>query len=137
MLTLSSGNKYYSESEYNRIKEKLELVQADFTTVARALRDEAERREWCSDYNEFANVVNDSLALMALIQLDREYKVDITFTRTQTLNVTVDITAMSSDDLEQLINDMGFDELICLAQVDEEDWENEDEDYEVNDIQDT
>lgn len=136
MLTLSSGNKYYSESEYDRIKEKLGLVVTDFETVAKALRDEAERREWCSDYNEFANVVNDSLATMALIQLDREYKVEITFTRTQTLTTTVDLTALSSDDVEQLVNDMGFDELICMANVDDYDWESEAEDYEVIDIQD-
>lgn len=134
MLTLSSGNKYYSEAEYNKLKNKYELLEKDFTTVSQALRKEAEDREWCSDYNKFVEDVNEHLIVKELELLEREYVVEITFTRTQKVETSITITATSRQEAEDIVNDMNYDSNLNEANVKDYDWDTEEEDFEVTDV---
>lgn len=133
MLTLSSGNKYYSEKEYESVLNRNRLLLADIETISNALRDEAIQRDWCSDYNQFIDDVNDNLKVTELKSLDKDYEVEIKVTRTQSATITVSVTATSPDSAEAYINSLTFDEVI--EQCDEHeyniDWDNDDEEYQV------
>jgi hypothetical protein len=66
--------------------------QADFTTFAEMLLEEAENRGWCSDYERFATNVNAKLLHNEVPHRTRQYTVTNTYT------VTVSYTVETRDE---------------------------------------
>lgn len=132
MITLSSGNKYYSEAEYNVWRDRYEKVKADFNIVSNALLEEAEERDWCSDYNEFVEKVNEHLTIMQLETLEKEYEVEVELTRTQSVTTYVTVTAANATLAEQIVESMRFDTIV-EENVSDEDWNDDETDVRVND----
>lgn len=132
MLTLSSGNTYYSEAEYNVWRDRYEKVKADFRIVSNALLKEAEERDWCSDYNKFVAEVNETLNIMQLETLEKEYEVEVELTRTQTVTAYVRMTATSAEEAEQLTEHLSFDDIVAES-VSEDDWDTDDYNIEIKD----
>ncbi|NBO53328.1 MAG: hypothetical protein EBU84_01780 [Actinobacteria bacterium] len=107
-------------------------------TIASALRDEAERRDWCAEYDEFVESVNDDiqsvslsmssdsarrlLATMRLAPLTREYEV----THVVTLTFTQTVRARSENDaLEWCDNNYNVEDALARRE-----WD----DYEVTEV---
>lgn len=132
MITLSSGNKYYSEAEYNVWRDRYERVKADFKIVSEALLREAEERDWCSDYNNFVEDVNEHLTIMQLQTLEKDYEVEVELTRTQTVTAYVKISAKSAEEAEQLTENLSFDDIVAES-VSEDDWDTDDYNIEIKD----
>lgn len=132
MITLSSGNKYYSEAEYNVWRDRYEKVKADFNIVSNALLEEAEERDWCSDYNEFVERVNEHLNIMQLETMEKEYEVEVELTRTQSVTTYVTVTAANATLAEQIVEGMRFDTIV-EENVSDEDWNDDETEVRVQD----
>lgn len=66
---------------------------SDIEVIGNALQEEAESRDWCSEYDEFVEGVNMRLS-MELPVREREYEVEIDVT----YRMTVSVTARSEDE---------------------------------------
>lgn len=132
MITLSSGNKYYSEAEYNVWRDRYEKVKADFNIVSNALLVEAEERDWCSDYNEFVEKVNEHLNIMQLELMEKEYEVEVELVRTQSVTTYVTVTAANATQAENIVEGMYFNTIV-EENVSEEDWNDDETEVKVQD----
>lgn len=137
MLTLSSGNKYYSEKEYESLLNRNRMLIADIETISNALRDEAVQRDWCSEYNNFVEDVNENLKVSSLKSLNRDYEVTILLRRTQEVTVTINVEDIDEQSAKDYVEYLSFEDV--LAQCNEGEynleWDNSDEDVEVTDVQ--
>lgn len=80
-------------------------LRNDAQHIAQSLLDEAEARDWCSEYDRFVGNVNASLRRVELIQREREY--EIAATATVTFRYTV--TAASEDQAYDIFDNTSFD----------------------------
>lgn len=133
MLTLSSGNKYYSEKEYEDLLRRNRMLLDDIKTISNALYKEAEERSWCADYNEFVEKLNNELYIAELQPLNRTYEVEVRVERKQYATVTIEVEASDSDGAEEYIHTLSFNEILEQCQEGEYniDWEETDEEYEI------
>lgn len=89
--------------------ERIAQLQKHLDTIAQCLLDEAENRNWCSEYDEFADRVNGLLGSEVLLPCSRNYEV--------TFAVSVTVNARGSDaaqeeaesDLESALARAGFE----------------------------
>lgn len=129
MLTLSSGNKYYTEEEYNKVLHQNATLRADIDIIKNALRDEADERDWCSDYNVFIDEVNNQLTAVQLNPLEREYEVEVVLTRKQTVTTYIRIDARTEIEAISIVEDMPYTDV--ENNVAEHEWDTEDEDVDI------
>ena len=133
MITLSSGNKYYSQAEWDIAQRTLTDLRKDMDIIAEALRDEAIERDWCSIFNDFVDKVNAQLSSDRLVKTFREYEVRFNLERKQTAYVYKTISATNEDEAYELADEMySFEEL--SEEVSEYGWELEDYDVEITSI---
>lgn len=137
MLTLSSGNKYYSEKEYESLLNRNRMLLDDIKTISNALRDEALQRDWCDEYNNFVEDVNENLKVSELQKLNKDYEVTITVTRTQEVTVTINVEDVDEHAARDYVNYLTVEEILAQCNEGEHnlDWENSDEDFDVTDVQ--
>ena len=117
MIILSSGKKYYTEEEHEALKDCIASRTKDLEAIACRLQDEAVNREWCSEYNDFVDEVNELTRSDWLKKLEKEFEVTVDVTRTQEVRVTVTIEATDEqqatdkfleweeEDIEDYVND--------------------------------
>lgn len=74
----------------SHLRSSRERHQRDITLIGTALMEEAERRDWCGEYDEVVEDLNHKLSV-ELPTRTREYTV------TYTLTVTVGVTAQNED----------------------------------------
>lgn len=137
MLTLSSGNKYYTEAEYLDLHARHTKASAhsvalakDFNTVADRLREEATERDWCDDYNEWVDKVNDELTTLKLLNTKYTYQVEVKVTETRYAYITVEVEAASVDDAMEAV-DNGYTDREIRQESDHADWERDDFEWET------
>lgn len=129
MLTLSSGNKYYTQEEYNEILHQNATLRDDIDIIKNALRDEADERDWCSDYNVFIDEINSQLQAVQLNPLEREYEVEVVLTRKQTVTTYIRIDARTELEAISIVEDMPYTDV--ENNVAEHEWDTEDEDVDI------
>ena len=93
--------------------------------ITNAIHEEAIEREWCEQYDSWAENVNATLKFFEIPLSRREYEVTYSITRTQTARVTVKTTAVSEDDAEDDTNS-SYEESDLADMVREHDWDTED-----------
>jgi hypothetical protein len=97
--------------------------RSDIDTIGGALMEEAERRGWCAEYDEFVESVNQSLTRASLPTRERVYEV----TWTEIYRVTVarsgTYTAASEDEAIDLARDEDEDSSLILESIREGDFE--------------
>ena len=80
-------------------------LRSDLDDITEALRQEAENRGWCSEYNEFCDEVSSKLKHAQLIPLEQEYEVEVEVTATVTTRATLSVMARSQDLAEEMVID--------------------------------
>lgn len=73
-------------------------LDADISTIGAALVDEAERRDWCAEYEEFISALNARLQVSVLATRAKSYVVEHVYTVT----LTQYIDALSQDAAEDI-----------------------------------
>ena len=133
MITLSSGNVYYSQQELNEAKTKINnlvhQLREDFDVVRNALLQEAIDREWCDLYNEFVEKINSDTKDLKLhyAKKDYEVKVKVEETREQIIYVTVEAT--SEEEAEEIVGDYDYSDL--AERGEDWNWDQTDSDFTV------
>jgi len=69
-----------AQSSLDSTKDELKKAQNDFKVVAAALLTEAKERDWCNDYNDFVEKVNDQLQVSSLDKVVYDFTATITLT---------------------------------------------------------
>jgi len=133
MITLSSGNLYYSQKEVDEIRSKnndfVNALKKDFDSVSIALRDEALEREWCDQYNEFVDNVNGQLVYMKLLSAKTDYDVEVKIQETREQTVYISVEATSAEEAEEIVSDYDYSDIADRG--DDWDWDRTDSDFTV------
>lgn len=108
-----------------------EKHERDIRIIGEALIEEAEERDWCSQFDDFIEKVNNELSVELPLR-QHEYDVEMLITQTRTQTVTVTVTARNTDEARRLVEDdpsNHFD-----GHISDYDWDIEDEETEITDV---
>jgi phosphosulfolactate synthase (CoM biosynthesis protein A) len=122
MIKTSSGTVYYTQQE---LTQRVNEIMEDGYRITNAIYEEAQERDWCEQYDSWAEDVNTTLKFFEIPLMRREYSVTYTITRTQEAQVTVTVTATNEDAAEDCANDI-YSETDLADKVDEYEWETQD-----------
>lgn len=128
VVAKSSAETYEARSNRSR-----ESHERDIELIGTALLQEAEDRDWCSAYDDFVEELNNKLSV-ELKTREHEYEVEIEVTQKRTQRVTVTITARTESHARELIEDDPSN--YYESKISDYDWDVEDEDSDIVDIQD-
>jgi hypothetical protein len=134
MITLSTGTVYYTEKEYDDLQYTNRKLRTDIETIDKALRDEAESRDWCIDYNKFVEKVNEELMVSELKRLLNDYEVEIILTRTESATVTIKVQGMNEEHAKESFDYLDYWDIESQYEAEEGSiyWESDDnETYEI------
>jgi hypothetical protein len=133
--------KVESLTEQNRVLlAKVANWEQDWDTITGALHNEADRRGWCNEYDEFVNEIESELRIGVMPRREREYAVTWTTTVLVSVEVSRNYTASSPDEAEQMAKDdyyAEFETQDVLNAVHENGWEESDDpyrEYEVEEV---
>jgi superfamily I DNA and RNA helicase len=131
MLTLSSGNVYYTQQELNDAKTKINnlvhQLREDFDVIREALLKEATNRDWCDAYNEFVDEVNSRTKDLQLHYMKKEYEVKVKLEETREQYVYITVEASSESEAEELVDEWDYSSLVDHAE--EWEWNQTDSDF--------
>lgn len=105
MIAYLNEQLYLANDEAQTYKKWHVDLRSDLDDITEALRQEAENRGWCSEYNEFCDEVNSKLKHAQLIPLEQEYEVEVEVTATVTTRATLIVMARSQDLAEEMVID--------------------------------
>jgi hypothetical protein len=97
--------------------------RSDIDTIGGALMEEAERRGWCSEYDEFVESVNQSLTRASLPTRERVYEVTWTEIYRVIVGRSGTYTAASEDDAIDLARDEYTESSLILDSIHEGNFE--------------
>jgi hypothetical protein len=123
MIKTSSGTVYYTQQEVNN---KINEVMEDGYKITDAIIEKARDKDWCEEYDDWAEYVNKSLKFFEIPLMRTEWTVTYTIQRVQTAEVTVEITAKDEDDAENQANDI-YSASDLVDKTDNNDWTTKDE----------
>lgn len=106
--------------------------EQDWTTVTDALHNEADRRGWCNEYDEFVNEVESDLRIGVMPRRVREYVVSWTTTVMVNVPMSRTYTAISEENAEQMARDDYYTNVETqevLDAVRDGNWEESDDSY--------
>jgi hypothetical protein len=113
---------YHTQQEVNN---KINEVMEDGYKITNSIHDKARDKDWCEEYDEWADELNKNLKFFEIPLMRTEWAVTYTITRTQSARVTVQVTARDDDDAENQANDI-YSESDLAEKVDEDDWDTQD-----------
>jgi hypothetical protein len=131
MIKTSSGTMYYTQHEVNL---KINEVMEDGYKITNAIYEKAREMDWCSEYDDWAYEVNRNLKFFEVPLMRSEYAVTYTLERTQTVEVTVQVTARDEDDAENQA-DEAYDTDDLVNKVDDSEWRTTNETIESTQAQ--
>ena len=105
MIAYLNQELYAANKEAEMYMKRTNRLISDLGIIAEALRNEAENREWCDEYNEFCDTVNSKTEEHPLIPLEQEYEVEVEVTATVTTRATLSVMARSRDLAEEMVID--------------------------------
>jgi hypothetical protein len=82
---------------------------ADMEEASRILISEANRRSWCSEYDEIIDRANGSMSVLAFDERETEFEVEVQWTATISGSTTVSITARSQEDADEQVSNSPSD----------------------------
>ena len=123
MIKSSSGTVYYTEKEMTEARNE---VMDDGYKITNAIHDKARDKDWCEEYDQWAEYVNKSLKFFEIPLMRTEWTVTYTIQRVQTAEVTVEVTAKDEDHAEdQATDEYSVSDLV--DKTDDRDWTTTDE----------
>ena len=123
MIKTSSGTVYYTKQELN---DKISEVMEDGYKITNAIIEKARDKDWCEEYDQWAEYVNKSLKYFEIPLMRTEWTVTYTIQRVQTAEVTVEVTARDEDDAESQAEDM-YSVSDLVDKTNDRDWTTTDE----------
>jgi hypothetical protein len=132
-ITLPSGTVVHTQEEYeaaqvqiNSLGDLNTRMLKDFNVISAALLEEALERDWCDDYDNFVDIVNDGTTTLKLNKVKNKYNVHVMVTRTLTQLVTAEVYATSENDARYDVEN----DISGFVNIDDSMWNEEDE-YEI------
>jgi hypothetical protein len=77
----------------------------DFETVTGLLLEEADRRDWCDEYEAFCNEIDERLRVGEMPRRLKEIEVEVTITATTYYTLMVPVMARDDDHAAELLRD--------------------------------
>ena len=131
MITLSSGNIYYSQQELNEAKTKINnlvhQLREDFDVIRNALLKEAIDREWCDLYNEFVEKINSETKDLKLHHAKKDYEVKVKVEETREQYVYITVEATSEEEAEEIVSNYDYSDV--KEDASEWEWDITDSDF--------
>jgi hypothetical protein len=110
----------------------IKTLHSDIDKISTALKEEAENRGWCGEYNTFCEEVNSTLEMSELQPLEQEYEVEVEVKAEISTRYTLMVTASSLENAQSMVEDdpeMFFDPTSAASDAVQNDgWD----DYEVS-----
>jgi hypothetical protein len=130
MIKTSSGTVYYTQKE---MTDRTNEVMEDGYRITNAIYQKANDMDWCEEYDNWAEETNKSLKFFEIPLMRSEYAVTYTLVRTQTAQVTVQVTARNDDNAEDQASDI-YSVSDLVDKLDEDDWETQDVDIDRTEV---
>jgi hypothetical protein len=128
-------------TEQNRVLlAKVANWEQDWDTITSALHNEADRRGWCNEYDEFVNEIESDLRIGVMPRREKDYEVSWVATVIVNIPMSRTYAAPSPEDAEQqAANDYcsGVETQDILDAIRSGDWEESDDlyrEYEVEEV---
>ena len=93
------------EADTSRMSSRINSYCEDIDTIGRLLLEEAERRDWCSDYDDFVEAVNGALNVAVLPVREQEFEIVMRGTATVCWSRNVMVTARNEEDAVSMVED--------------------------------
>jgi hypothetical protein len=103
MIAYLNEELYTANEEAETYKKRAVRIIADLEKIVEALRDEAQDREWCDEYNQFCTNLNVELSEPHLLLLEQEFEVEVEVVANVTTRVTVSVMARSYEDAQDMV----------------------------------
>lgn len=108
MVTLRDNNARLT-AENERLLTWQRNALSDITEASRILIGQANRRSWCSEYDEIIDEINGSLSVLRFEDREQEHEVEVNWTATISGSTTVTVTARSLEDAEEQVRNSPSD----------------------------
>jgi hypothetical protein len=105
MIMYLTNELYEASKEADIYRERAVRIIADLEVIAEALRDEAESRGWCDEYNDFVTQVSEKTSEHHLLPLEQEYEVDVEVEATVRTTRTISVLARSLEDAQEMVTE--------------------------------
>lgn len=105
MITYLTNELYEASKEADIYRQRAARLSIDIEKIVEALREEAENRGWCDEYNQFCINANEDLSEPHLLPLEQEYEVEVEVRATVTARATLSVMARSRDLAEEMVID--------------------------------
>lgn len=126
-------------TEQNRVLlAKVANWEQDWDTLTAALHNEADRRGWCNEYDEFVNEIESDLRIGVMPRREREYVVSWTTTVIVNVPMSRTYTATSEENAEQMARDDYYTDVETqevLDAVRDGNWEESRDSYTEYDVE--
>ena len=112
--------------------------EQDWSTLTQALHNEADRRGWCNEYDEFVNEVASDLRIGTMPVRERDYEVTWTTSVLVSVEMSRTVTAANEEDAEEMVKNDYYgscpETQDVVNAVEQGNWEQTDDytEYEVN-----
>jgi hypothetical protein len=83
----------------------IKTLHSDIDKISTALKEEAENRGWCGEYNTFCEEVNSTLEMSELQPLEQEYEVEVEVKAEISTRYTLMVTASSLENAQSMVED--------------------------------
>ena len=93
----------------NQMTSNRDNWQADFTTYAERIMQEAIDRGWCDTYESVISDIQSRLIVAVIPQREEEFEVEIEITGSVSFTHSVMVTARSQEDAEEMFNESPSD----------------------------
>ena len=105
-ITALKGKITELEADTSRMRSRINSYYEDIDTIGRLLMEEAERRGWCADYDDFVEAVNGNLTVAELPVRQQDYEIVVRGTATVSWSRNVTVTAKNEEEaIAMLEND--------------------------------
>jgi len=108
LVTLRDNNARLT-AENERLLTWQRNALSDITEASRILIGQANRRSWCSEYDEIIDEINGSLSVLRFEDREQEHEVEVNWTATISGSTTVTVTARSLEDAEEQVRNSPSD----------------------------
>ena len=117
------------EADNSRMSSSIYSYCEDINTIGTLLLEEAERRDWCEEYDEFVQHVNSRLLASCLHVREKEYTVEWTQNIIVSITKSVTVTAVDEESAEEMAREEDIEESDIYDSVSSGDWEPDVENY--------
>ena len=104
-ITALKGKITELEADTSRMRSRINSYYEDIDTIGRLLMEEAERRGWCADYDDFVEAVNGALNVAELPVRQQDYEIVVRGTATVSWSRNVTVTARNEEDAVSMVED--------------------------------